>query len=342
MKKVSEDSMYYKDDELDIEKVKPEKTENMELPELTEEVEENEKVEKPKKIKKTKDNFATINENNKMPQNPPKRSLKTPQKDITSNFSKEKIPKLEKRRIAADKVRENSDNEKITSGIPNFDKLVEGGFEVNSTNLIVGGSGSGKSIFATQFLIEGMKRGEKTLYVTFEEKKKEFYKNMLRIGWDLADYEKKDLFMFLEYTPEKVKIMLEEGGGAIENTIVHHKVTRIVIDSITSFALLFDDELKKREAALTLFNMIAGWNCTALLTYEGDPIRDEGIDHKALEFEADSVILIYQIRDKGKRDNYLEILKMRGTKHATEVYKFKIDKEGIILDENPYAGDISR
>ena len=172
MKKVSEDSMYYKDDELDIEKVKPEKTENMELPELTEEVEENEKVEKPKKIKKTKDNFATINENNKMPQNPPKRSLKTPQKDITSNFSKEKIPKLETRRIAQDKVRENSDNEKITSGIPNFDKLVEGGFEVNSTNLIVGGSGSGKSIFATQFLIEGMKNGEKTLYVTFEEKKK--------------------------------------------------------------------------------------------------------------------------------------------------------------------------
>ncbi len=92
MKKVSEDSMYYKDDELDIEKVEPEKTENTELPELTEEVgenkevEENERVEKPKKIKKTKDNYATINEKNKIPQNPPKRSLKTPHKDIDSNF----------------------------------------------------------------------------------------------------------------------------------------------------------------------------------------------------------------------------------------------------------------
>src|SRR3989344_5161546 len=122
----------------------------------------------------------------------------------------------------------HKENKRVPTGIPNFDELMEGGFERNSTNMIVGGSGSGKSIFAAQFLVEGMKHGEKCLYVTFEEKKEQFYKNMLEFGWDLEEYEKKKLFTFLEYTPVKVKTMLEEGGGAIETAIIRQGITRIV------------------------------------------------------------------------------------------------------------------
>src|SRR3989344_3454257 len=85
------------------------------------------------------------------------------------------------------------------------------------------GEKAGKTIFATQFLVEAMKKGEKCLYVTFEEKKNQFYNNMKMFGWDLAEYEKKDLFTFLEYTPIKVKTMLEEGGGTIESVILKKK-----------------------------------------------------------------------------------------------------------------------
>ena len=76
----------------------------------------------------------------------------------------------------------------------NLDRITEGGFEKNSTNLIVGGSGNGKSIFAIQFLIEGLKLGESVLYIAFEEKKKDFYTNMLGLGWDLEKYEKSGKF----------------------------------------------------------------------------------------------------------------------------------------------------
>ena len=223
--------------------------------------------------------------------------------------------------------------ERVKTGIPNFDTLIEGGFEGNSTNLVVGDSGSGKSIFATQFLIEGMKRGEKCLYVTFEEKKQQFYSNMLEFGWDLEVYEKKGLFTFLEYTPSKVKTMLEEGGGAIESLVLSQKISRIVIDSITSFALLFEDELSKREAAFSLFNMIKKWSCTSLLTSE-EPIGSGGAT-KSIEFESDSIILLYFIRKKEQRQRYLEVLKMRGTKHSKRVYDFSIDKHGISVDKSP-------
>jgi len=174
-----------------------------------------------------------------------------------------------------------------------------------------------------------MKEGEKCLYVTFEEKKEQFYENMARFGWSLADYEKKDLFTFLEYTPVKVKAMLEEGGGTIESLILNKKISRIVIDSITSFALLFDNELEKREAALDLFSMIRKWNCTSLLTFEGTPLKDEKVASRTLEFESDSIILLYFMRRKQKRQRYLEILKMRGTKHSKSIHEFTIEKNGI-------------
>ena len=254
------------------------------------------------------------------------KSKKVRKKIKAVKVKKSKIKKLNKPSKQPEK---KGVREKISSGIPNFDKLIEGGFGKNSANVIVGGSGSGKTIFAAQFLVDGMKKGEKCLYVTFEEKKEQFYKNMLEFGWDFEEYERKKLFTFLEYSPVKVKTMLEEGGGAIETTILRQEVTRIVIDSITSFALLFEKELEKREAALMLFNMIAGWNCTSLLTLEEDPLSSKEMTSKTIEFESDSIILIYYLQQKGERKRYLEILKMRGVKHSNKIYEFEIGSRGI-------------
>src|SRR3989344_9039857 len=124
---------------------------------------------------------------------------------------------------------------RITSGIPGLDKLVEGGFKKNSINLVVGEPGSGKTIFAIQFLLEGCKKGEPGVYITFEEKKEKLYEDMGSFGWDLAKYEKQGKFRFLEYTPEQVKKVLVEGGGTVDAIITKIKAKRIVIDSVTSF-----------------------------------------------------------------------------------------------------------
>lgn len=267
--------------------------------------------------------------------------MKKRKKEKKKTRKKLKIKKVIKHKIKSSKNLKHERELRIRTGIPNFDELIEGGFEKNSTNLIVGSSGSGKTIFATQFLIEGMKKGEKCLYITFEEKKKQFYSNMKDFGWNLEEYEKKDLFKFLEYTPIKVKTMLEEGGGTIETIVLTEKISRIVIDSITSFALLFEDELARREAALALFNMIKKWSCTSLLTSEEEPLEDKKTSSKSLEFESDSIILLYFIREKNQRQRYLEILKMRGTKHSKKIYKFSIDKSGIVIEKEASSHPLS-
>ena len=65
---------------------------------------------------------------------------------------------------------------RVATGILNLDKLIDGGFKYNSTNLIAGGAGSGKTVFAIQYLINGiLKSGEPGVYITFEEKKDKLY-----------------------------------------------------------------------------------------------------------------------------------------------------------------------
>lgn len=230
------------------------------------------------------------------------------------------------------KIKKVIDKRKST-GIPNLDKLVNGGFEPNAINLIAGGPGSGKTIFATQFLVDGIKKGESGIYITFEEKKKKFYKGMLKFGWDLAKYEKEGKFVFLEYTPEQVKNILTEGGGMIEPIIDKIKAKRLVIDSITSFALLYEDSLTKKEAGLALFGLIDKWDCTALLTSQ-DESEDGSFISAALEFEVDGIILLYHFKKKGKRHRAIEILKMRGTKTPDKTYALDITSHGIKLNLN--------
>lgn len=229
---------------------------------------------------------------------------------------------------------------RTSSGIKNLDKFTKGGFEGNSVNLLVGGSGSGKSIFAIQFLIDGMKKGEKCLHISFEEQKEEFYENVKGLGWDLEKYEKQGKFFFLEYTPEKVRTMLEEGGGEIESTVLNQKISRMAVDSITSFTLLFEKEHERRKASLSLFNLLRKWDCTVLLTYERDPLVDKKRASRILEIESDSITMLYNLRDQKKRNRYLEIIKMRGTDHTKEVYPYEIKKNGITISAKPYKGKI--
>lgn len=213
---------------------------------------------------------------------------------------------------------------RIPSGISGFDALIEGGFLPYSTNILVGGSGSGKTIFGMNFLMQGIKENQPGLYITFEEKKEEFYQNMLEFGWNLLEAEEKGLFIFLEYSPEKVKLMLEEGGGDIESIVIKNKIKRVVIDSITSFTLLFDDELEKRQAALGLFDMLRKWSCTTVLTVQENTSVRKGRESSPIEFEADSIILLYFIRMKKERQRFVEVLKMRGTNHSKHLHQFHI------------------
>ncbi len=220
---------------------------------------------------------------------------------------------------------------RVPLGIPGLDPLISGGVKKNSINLLAGGAGAGKTIFAMQFLVTGIEQfDEPAIYLTFEEKKQKTYEDMLQFGWDLEKYEKEGKFAFLEYTPEQVKKILVEGGGTVEAIIEKIKAKRIVIDSVTSFALLYKDELTKKEAALALFELINEWDMTAILTSQDSSTEQDTIS-AALEFEADGIIILYHVKRGATRKRAIEILKMRGTKIPDQTFGFEINDKGIVV-----------
>ena len=156
---------------------------------------------------------------------------------------------------------------------------------------------------------------------------------MLELGIDLAKFEKEGKLFFLDYSPEQVRKILTEGGGIIKSIIEKNKVKRLVIDSITSFALLYKDELSQKEAALSLFEFINKWDCTAMLTSEDETVEDYQIS-PTLEFEVDGIILLYHIKEKGVRKRGIEILKMRGTKVPDRTFSLELTNKGVKVNKN--------
>lgn len=221
--------------------------------------------------------------------------------------------------------------ERIPTGIAGLDQEIGGGFIRESAVLVAGSPGAGKSIFGVQFIVNGIKEcGEKGVYVSFEEDRESFYKYMLEFGWDLAKLEKAGKFAFIKYSPEQVNRLLAEGGGAVENIVRKVKAKRLVIDSISAFTLLYKDELAKREALLSLFELISRWGCTTIVTAEQEA-EPEKHEPSVFEFEVDGVILLYNYRKKNLRQRVAEILKMRGTSFTQKVFPMRITGAGIVF-----------
>jgi len=259
----------------------------------------------------------------------------TEKKEAKEEQKKEEIKELSKEKIAGKKEVQTDSKfkklDRINSGIFGFDELIEGGFEKDSIILVTGSAGTGKTTFGLQFLYYGAKTfNEPGILISFEESKESYYRHSAEYGWDFEELEKKNLFRVLEYKPHQVGRLLEQGGGPIKDAIQQMKAKRLVIDSITSYSLLFKDEYQQRENTLRFFELMRKWGCTSMIISEMDP-KEAETAKGSVGFLVDSVISLYYEKkeEKDVRVHSLEILKMRGTKHTNKVCALNFEKEGI-------------
>ncbi len=220
---------------------------------------------------------------------------------------------------------------RVATGIKGLDKLMGGGFRKDSTNLLLGGTGTGKTIFAMQFIVEGIEKyDEPGVYISYEEDKDEIYETMLQFGWNLKKYEEDKKFAYIQTTPEQIERVVLTGRGRIKEAVEEIHAKRIVIDSITPFVLLSKDELTKREQLLRLFRMIKEWDCTALVISEHEAVAEHP-SSEDIEYEVDGIIMLYYQIEQGVRKRALEVLKLRDIKHEEKIFPMEITKEGIVV-----------
>jgi KaiC/GvpD/RAD55 family RecA-like ATPase len=197
--------------------------------------------------------------------------------------------------------------------------------------VVIGSAGAGKTIFALQYLYNGIKNfKENGLYISLEEKKEKVYRHMKRFGWDFTEFEKKKKFVYMHYPAEQIEKFIEE-APYIKDTIKEKKIQRVVIDSATSLLLLQQDAYLRRQAFLKLISIINSWGCTVLLTSEARERRGNLTSKFDIEFLVDAVVAIHQIKNKDVKDKAIEIVKMRGTDHSNRLIPLKIEKKGVVL-----------
>ncbi|MFH1917172.1 MAG: ATPase domain-containing protein [Nanoarchaeota archaeon] len=219
--------------------------------------------------------------------------------------------------------------ERIASGIPGLDSVTQGGFEKNSAILVSGSGGTGKTIFALQFLMAGIRQNETGVYISFEETKEKFFRHMYSLGWDLGELERKGLIVFIKYNPEKIADIVREGGRDIGEAIRKLNGKRVVIDSLSAYTALFEREAEQRRMLVDLFSMISSWDCTTVVTAEEDQ-SPFVYRSSVMGFMADAIILLYNIiKDNKTMIRAMQVAKMRGTNHLVGVFPFVIEQKGI-------------
>ncbi|MFH1095574.1 MAG: ATPase domain-containing protein [Candidatus Micrarchaeota archaeon] len=228
---------------------------------------------------------------------------------------------------------------KVTSGIPGLDGMLGGGYTKNSIVAVAGSTGSGRTTFATQFLVEGYRQNkEPGLYLSFDEPKFSIFANMSGYDWNLPELEREKHVLFIEYPHNELGDFMEQESSLLE-LIDTLGVERVVFDSVTPLALLSEGDARRRELT-KLVNTIRRWGVSALLTAEdmhGSP-GDIPRTTVGIEALADGFIHLGWAHDGMRRTRTLEIVKMRGSAHEHILRPASISDRGFsLVMDNPVA-----
>ena len=232
----------------------------------------------------------------------------------------------------------------LATGVNGLDEILRGGLPADRLYLLKGEPGVGKTTMAIQFLLEGIRRGENSMYITLSETKAEIDDVARSHQWDLAKVH------ILEFSAFEQRLQEEA-----ENTIFHpaelelNKTTRLfldqvekfnparlVIDSLSEFRLLSDTPLRYRREILALKQFFAGRKITVLLL---DDFTGEGGDQHVQSI-AHGVLTISQVAsDYGTEKRRLKINKLRGVNFSAGYHDAAIVPGGLRIYPRLIAAD---
>lgn len=228
---------------------------------------------------------------------------------------------------------------KIPTHIAGFDFVARGGVPRDRTTLVCGSAGSAKTVFAAQFLAEGIRQsGEAGVFVTFEEKADDIRRNMLGFGWDIAQWEAEGKWLFVDasrYDDEQIVSGDFDFTGLsarLRHALSSISAQRVSIDSLGAVFAQFEDPAIVRNELFRIIADLRKLQVTALITAERNNEYGEIARFGIEEFVADNVIILRNVLEEEKRRRTIEILKFRGTDHHKGEFPFTIiPQEGVVV-----------
>lgn len=230
---------------------------------------------------------------------------------------------------------------KLPSGIEGLDFISHGGLPLGRTTLVAGSAGSAKTVFAAQFLAEGiMQSGQNGIFVTFEEAPEDIRRNMLSFGWNIAAWEREGKWLFVDASPLTAELATVAGDYdlsalmvRVEFAVRQINAQRLSMDSLGAILTQFSDATIVRHEMFRITAALRALKITSILTAERlddyGPVARFGVE----EYVADNVIILRNLLSVEKRRRTIEILKFRGTTHFKGEYPFTVlpDKGLVVI-----------
>lgn len=231
---------------------------------------------------------------------------------------------------------------RVKTGIPGLDELMGGGLPTGSCVLLSGKVGTGKSIFAMQYILKGISdHGEPGVLVSLERDRGGLYDYASKFGWQLQRLENDGSLRILggpisdvATEMKKARAKIGELLSEIVKTVKASESKRAVLERVDLLSMFSPDERDFKIQLDNLRERLAKLNCTSVMTSEIREGREE-LGRSGVEQILDGTIVLYYRGEGLELNRALEIRKMRGIGHSNRLHFFKITDNGIVIQKVP-------
>jgi circadian clock protein KaiC len=220
---------------------------------------------------------------------------------------------------------------RLATGSKGLDEMLGGGIPEGYSVLVSGPSGSGKSVLATSFIMEGVRRGEPGVIAVFE-KRPSTYTESATGGGDFEKMVRDGKIGIIHTRP--LDLSIDEMLYEVVEEIRRYKARRLVIDSLSGFELALAPTFREdfRESLYRMVAVLTGMGITMVMTAE---LEDSYIDLRfsphGTAFLTDMIIMQRYIELRGKLQRVIAVVKVRGSAHSKELRLFEINDSGITI-----------
>ena len=217
---------------------------------------------------------------------------------------------------------------RLSMGVPDLDAMMGGGLPRGYSLLLAGPSGSGKSILAAAFLLEGASRGETGVIAAFEQRATQSR------GQQVAELIESGRIGVVDTRAPGLSV--DEVAVLLTAEVRRLDASRVVIDSLSGFELALAPTFREdfREALARMVSALASTGVTVLMTSElEDRYTELRFSPYGTAFLTDAIIVQRYIEVESRLQRMMAVLKLRASTHSTELRLFHIDGEGIKIDQ---------
>jgi circadian clock protein KaiC len=221
---------------------------------------------------------------------------------------------------------------RLSIGIPELDKMMGGGILEGDSLLVAGPSGTGKSALATQFIAEGIRKGEPGIMALFEERPQGYTQRADSFGLNLEAPQHKGKLEILYLRP--LDLSVDETMQEILDAIERVGAKRLVIDSLVGFEMALAPGFREdfRESLYRMIGALTGAGVTILSTVEvEDTFTALPFSHYTISFLTDDIIRLRYVEIDGQLRKVMVVIKMRGGNHSKDIREYVITDKGVVV-----------